>query len=81
MNELAAAYGMKIQKMEAVIEDLNNGKPYHENLKLVNNINASCGLLSSRIEEIEKAHPELVENEPQESEGEEWISGFLLGDD
>lgn len=61
--ELEAAYAMKIQYMEAVIEDLNTGKPYHENLELVNNVDSNLDRLGERMDAIKKAHPEIFKSD------------------
>lgn len=47
--ELNTAYGIKIQCMEKVINDLNEGLPYHENLQEVNNIDSNLDRLHEKI--------------------------------
>ena len=58
--EIQTAYAMKIQQMEKVIENLNEGRPYHRDLELVNNIDRNLDRLSAQLDELEKAHPEIV---------------------
>ena len=61
--EIQAAYGMKIDQMEKVIDDLNNGRPYHENLRLVNNIDSNIDSLVEKVDKIYEEHPELRKEE------------------
>lgn len=58
--ELQAAFAVKIQMMEEVIEDLNRGRPYREHLKKVNNIDGNLDKLAAQLDELEKEHPEIV---------------------
>lgn len=74
MIEREAAYGMKVQAMETLVERLNNGQPWRDALKNVNAINSSCDKLQSRIDEILEANPELrkaLEEEEPEGGAEE----------
>ena len=50
--EVEMAYSVKIQKMEELVECLNQGKPYHEILKQVNNIDMNCDYLMEQLEEV-----------------------------
>ena len=59
--ELNTAYGIKIQCMEKVINDLNEGLPYHENLQEVNNVDSNLDRLHEKIVQLEKEHPEIKE--------------------
>ena len=59
--ELNTAYGIKIQCMEKVINDLNEGLPYHENLQEVNNVDSNLDRLHGKIVQLEKEHPEIKE--------------------
>ena len=64
--EIQAAYGMKIDQMEKVIDDLNNGRPYHQNLQLVNNIDSNLDSMCQQVEKIYDEHPELRKDDPEE---------------
>lgn len=57
--ELQSAMAMKIMAMEDVIKDLNQGKPYHQNLKKVNNVDSNLDSLGEKIEKLIQEHPEL----------------------
>ena len=57
--EIQTAYGLKIEQMEKVIDDLNHGRPYHQNLQLVNNIDSNLDSLAKKVDEIYEKHPEL----------------------
>lgn len=59
--ELDMAYGIKIQYMEKVINDLNEGLPYNENLQKVNNVDSNLDRLHEKIVQLEKEHPEIKE--------------------
>ena len=59
--ELNTAYGIKIQCMEKVINDLNEGLPSHENLQEVNNVDSNLDRLHEKIVQLEKEHPEIKE--------------------
>ena len=59
--ELNTAYGIKIQCMEKVIDDLNEGLPSHENLQKVNNVDSNLDRLHEKIVQLEKEHPEIKE--------------------
>ena len=59
--ELNTTYGIKIQCMEKVINDLNEGLPYHENLQEVNNVDSNLDRLHEKIVQLEKEHPEIKE--------------------
>ncbi len=65
--ELDMAYSTKVEKMENLVEALNNGRPYHKILQEVNNVDSNCDALLKKLQELEEAHPELKEQE----EGEE----------
>lgn len=56
--EVEMAYGLKIQKMEELVECLNQGKPYHEILQQVNNIDGSCDYLMKQLEEVKGENEE-----------------------
>lgn len=64
--EIQAAYGMKIEQMEKVIDDLNNGRPYHQNLQLVNNIDSNIDSLAQKVDKIYDEHPELRKEDPDD---------------
>ena len=64
--EIQMAYGTKIDQMEKVIDDLNNGRPYHKNLDKVNNIDSNLDLLEEKINKIYEEHPELKEEESED---------------
>ena len=59
--EIQTAYALKIQHMENVIEALNEGRPYHQELELVNNIDRNLDHMGAQLEELKKAHPEILE--------------------
>jgi hypothetical protein len=61
--EIQSAYAMKIDQMEKVIADLNNGRPYHQNLQLVNNIDSNLDSLAEKVDKIYEEHPELRKEE------------------
>lgn len=73
--ELQSAMGMKIMAMEDVIRDLNEGKPYHQNLKKVNNIDSNLDALGEKIDRLIKQHPEL-KKKAEESGLAEAIAGM-----
>lgn len=64
--EIDMAYKAKIEAMEALVECLNNSEPYHQKLRIVNNIDASLNRLAQQLEEAEKEEgtPDPAENEP-----------------
>ena len=66
--ELNAAYEIKIQYMEKVISDLNEGLPYHEDLQKVNNVDSNLDRLHEKIVKLEKDHPETKEVDDEESD-------------
>lgn len=66
MHELQMAYGVKIEYMEKVIDDLNSCRPYHQNLKYVNNVDGACEKLDRQINELYEKYPELKEGEENE---------------
>lgn len=66
--EIQMAYGTKIDQMEKVIDDLNNGRPYHKNLDIVNNIDSNIDLLEEKINKIYEEHPELKEEESEDED-------------
>ena len=66
--EMQSAMAMKISKMEEVIDDLNNGRPYHQNLQQVNNIDSNLDSLNEKIEKILEEHPELKKEMGQDDE-------------
>jgi hypothetical protein len=49
-----------------VIDDLNSGRPYHQNLKYVNNVDGACEKLDRQINELYEKYPELKEGEENE---------------
>ena len=59
--ELNMAYEIKIQCMEKVINDLNEGLPYHEDLQKVNNVDSNLDRLHEKIVQLEKENPETKE--------------------
>lgn len=67
--EIQTAYSMKIVQMEELVKALNEGRSYHEELKLVNNIDGNLDTLAAQLEELEMEHPEIME-EADEEEGE-----------
>ena len=44
-----------------MIADLNEGRPYHEDLKLVNNIDGNLDILDKKLSALLEKHPELKE--------------------
>lgn len=60
-RELEFAMTAKIEAMEAVIRDLNEGKvaECHQDLAKVNNIDSNLDALGKRIDELIAEHPEL----------------------
>lgn len=58
-HEIEMAYHMKITAMEALVEALNKGLPYHEQLEQVNNIDHSCDTLNERLNAIFEENPGL----------------------
>ena len=73
--ELQIAMRMKIMAMEDVIRALNEGKPYHQNLKKVNNIDSNLDALGEKIDRLIKQHPEL-KKEAEESGLAEAVAGM-----
>ncbi len=63
--ELSMAYAMKIEAMETVMDALENGRGYKQDLEKVRNIDLSCDTLKNMIDQIYAEHPELMENEPE----------------
>lgn len=53
-QELSMAYQMKIEAMEELVNKLNGGLQYHNELQKVNNINASLDKLGKLLNEIEQ---------------------------
>lgn len=53
-QELSMAYQMKIEAMEELVNKLNGGLPYQNELQKVNNINASLDKLGKLLNEIEQ---------------------------
>ena len=53
-HELSMAYQIKIEAMEELVTKLNGGLPYHNELKKVNNIDASLDKLGKLLNEIEQ---------------------------
>lgn len=53
-QELSMAYQMKIEAMEELVDKLNGGLPYHNELQKVNNIDASLDKLGKLLNEIEQ---------------------------
>lgn len=66
--ELQMAYAMKVEMMETIMKDLNEGRRYQNHLQTVNNINASCDELARQIDAIYGQHPELKESEDNRNE-------------
>ena len=62
--ELSMAYAMKIEAMETVMDAIENGRGYMQEMERVRNIDRSCDTLGNMIDEIYKEHPELME-EPE----------------
>ena len=58
VHEIQAAYGFKIELMEKVVEDLNNGRPYEEHLQQVNNVDSNIDSLSEQLDELVRKYPE-----------------------
>lgn len=63
--EIQSAYAMKIEHMERVIADLNEERPYHEDLKLVNNIDSNLDILDKKLSALIEKHPELRKSNEQ----------------
>lgn len=76
MVELQSGMMTKIEVMEDVIRDLNNGKPYHQNLEKVNNVNSNLDALAKQIDELIKAYPE-VKKKAEESGAAEAIASAV----
>ena len=53
-QELSMAYQTKIEAMEELVDKLNGGLPYHNELQKVNNIDASLDKLGKILNEIEQ---------------------------
>ena len=68
IHEINMAYSMKITAMEAVIDALNKGLPYHDQLEQVNNIDASCDRINERLEAVFNENPGLREEMDPERE-------------
>ena len=62
--ELSMTYAMKIEAMETVMDALENGRGYMQDMEKVRNIDRSCDTLKNMIDEIYTEHPELME-EPE----------------
>ena len=77
--ELQSAMMMKITAMEDVIRDLNKGKPYHQNLRKVNNIDSNLDSLGKKIEKLIEEHPEL-KKKAEESGIAEAVAGAMDDD-
>lgn len=77
--ELQSAMMMKITAMEDVIRDLNKGKPYHQNLRKVNNIDSNLDSLGKKIVKLINEHPEL-KKKAEESGIAEAVAGAMDDD-
>ena len=66
--ELNMAYELQIHCMETVINDLNEGLPYHEDLQKVNNVDSNLDRLHEKIVQLEKEHPELTEVDDEKTD-------------
>lgn len=77
--ELQSAMMMKITAMEDVIRNLNKGKPYHQNLRKVNNIDSNLDSLGEKIEKLIEEHPEL-KKKAEESGIAEAVAGAMNDD-
>ena len=62
--ELSMVYAMKIEAMETVMDAIENGRGYMQEVERVRNIDRSCDTLNNMIDEIYKEHSELME-EPE----------------
>ena len=62
--ELSMVYAMKIEAMETVMDAIENGRGYMQEMERVRNIDRSCDTLNNMIDEIYTEHPELME-EPE----------------
>lgn len=62
--ELSMVYAMKIEAMETVMDAIENGRGYMQEVERVRNIDRSCDTLNNMINEIYTEHPELME-EPE----------------
>lgn len=62
--ELSMVYAMKIEAMETVMDALENGRGYMQDVQKVRNIDRSCDAIKSMIDKIYAEHPELME-EPE----------------
>lgn len=69
-HELSMAYNIKIQHMEQVIQDLNEGLPYHKDLDMVNAVDANCDRLYRSLEQLEKEHPEILDQKEEDKQNE-----------
>ena len=62
--ELSMVYAMKIEAMETVMDAIENGRDYMQEMERLRNIDRSCDTLGNMIDEIYKEHSELME-EPE----------------
>ena len=62
--ELSMVYAMEIEAMETVMDAIENGRGYLQEMERVRNIDRSCDTLNNMIDEIYTEHPELME-EPE----------------
>ena len=71
--ELEFAMTAKIEAMEAVIRDLNEGKvaECHQDLTTVNNIDSNLDALGKQIDELIAEHPELKATSEETNGGQE----------
>lgn len=52
LHEIEAAYAVKIKNMECLVKCLNEGLPYYEVLKTINNIDSKCDCLMKKLEVV-----------------------------
>ena len=65
--ELDYAYGVKINTMEQLVKELNEGSPYAETLGMVNSADSICEKVGHCIDALLEEYPELKDS----SEGNE----------
>lgn len=52
LHEIKSLYAFKIKNMDCLVMCLNEGLPYHEILKLINNIDSKCDCLMKKLEAV-----------------------------
>ena len=52
LHKIEAVYAVKIKNMECLVTCLNEGLPYYEVLKIINNIDSKCDCLMKKLESV-----------------------------